>query len=75
MKQSELDKHIWEGWRVSDFIDELKAEVAAIMTGRSWKQPFSNKRELAAWCADNQPYYKKQIPGVVKYFAEMYNIK
>lgn len=32
-------------------------------------------RELADWCRDNQPYYKKRIPEVNSYFARMYNLK
>ena len=45
------------------------------MQGRSWRKPFTSKQELAAWCKDNQPYYKKRIPGVVSYFARLYNLK
>ena len=32
-------------------------------------------QELADWCRDNQPYYKKRIPEVNSYFARMYNLK
>ena len=39
------------------------------------RKPFTSKQELAAWCKDNQPYYKKRIPGVVSYFARLYNLK
>lgn len=44
-------------------------------SGRSWREPFRNKRELADWCRDNQPYYKKRIPEVNGHFARMYNLK
>jgi hypothetical protein len=39
-----------------------------IMMGRSWQRPFQTKEELAQWCKDNQPGYKKHIPEVVTYF-------
>ena len=70
----DMDKDVWEGWTVSDFIHELEPQLDMIMTGGSWKQPFKTKRELQDWCKDNQPYYKKNIPGVVKYFAQKYNL-
>lgn len=69
------DKHVWEGWTVGDFIEELEPLVAMIMDGQSWIEPFKTKQELADWCKDNQPYYKKRIPGVVSYFARLYNLK
>ena len=74
-KAIDLQKHIREGWRVRDFIDSLAPEVERIMSGRSWRKPFTSKQELAAWCRDNQPYYKKRIPGVNNYFARLYNLK
>lgn len=64
----DLDKHVWEGWTVQDFIDELEPLFDQIMSGNSWKKPFKDKAELKAWCIDNQPYYKRYIPGVVEYF-------
>ncbi len=74
-KAIDFQKHIWEGWRVQDFIDSLAPEVERIMTGRSRRKPFATRQELAAWCKDNQPYYKKRIPGVNDYFARLYNLK
>jgi hypothetical protein len=70
-----LEKHIWEGWTVKDFIDELEVVVDMIMTNNSWMKPFASKKELKEWCMDNQPYYKKHIPEVVDYFANYYKIK
>lgn len=75
MNTINYDKHIWEGWTVQDFIDELESTIEQIMRGNSWKSPFKTRKELAKWCTDNQPYYKKVIPEVVKYFAVKYNIK
>ena len=57
-----MDRHIREGWEM-------------IMSGQSWREPFRNKQELADWCRDNQPYYKKRIPEVNSHFARMYNLK
>lgn len=63
-----LDKHIWEGWTVQDFINELEPQFDMIMSGRSWMGKFETKDDLKKWCVYNQPYYKKYIPEVVNYF-------
>ena len=70
-----LNKEIWEGWTVQAFIDELEWSIKAIMSGQSWQAKFQSKAEPKLWCMDNQPYYKKHIPEVVNYFAELYNLK
>ena len=57
-----LDKHIYEGWTVRDFIENLEVTIGY--------QSFTNKQELKDWCKSEQPYYKKYIPEVVNYFAE-----
>ena len=63
-------------WKtVGAFIRELAPQVEMIMSGQSWREPFRNKQELADWCRDNQPYYKKRIPEVNSHFAKMYNLK
>ena len=69
-----LNKHIWEGWTVQDFIDELEPNLDMIQNGNSWHQPFVDKTKLKQWCMDNQPYYKKYIPEVVNYFIKKYKI-
>jgi hypothetical protein len=66
-----LEKHVWEGWRVRDFIDELEPTFNMIMNGQSWQKPFETKDEVKKWCMDNQPYYKKYISDVVNYFWKM----
>jgi hypothetical protein len=66
------NKHIWEGWTVQCFIDELEFSFDMIMKDQ---HPFTTKQEVKEWCMDNQPYYKKYIPEVVKYFTTKYNIK
>ena len=70
----EYNRHIWEGWTVGDFIEELKPEIDLIMTGQSTYKPFKNKKDLAKWCAYYQPYYKSEIPEVVTYFSVLYGI-
>lgn len=70
-----LEKHIWEGWTVQAFIDELEPTFKMIMNNGSWMKPFKNKQEVKDWCKDNQPCYKKHIPEVVNYFFKQYNIK
>ena len=65
-----MDKHIWEGWTVRNFIEELEPTFNMIMRGQSWQKPFKSKEEVKSWCMDNQPYYKKYIPEVVSYFAK-----
>jgi hypothetical protein len=34
-------------------------------------KPFKTKEELKAWCKDNQPGYKKHIPGVYNHFLQL----
>ena len=70
----DLNKDIWEGWTVQIFIDSLEDEIEMIMTNQSWEKPFKTREEFAKWCMDNQPYYKKEIPDVVNYFCNKYNI-
>lgn len=65
-----LDKHIWEGWTVKDFIGELEPQFNQIKKGNSWQKPFKDDKELKQWCMDNQPYYKKHIPEVFNYFKK-----
>ena len=75
MNVEKLNKHIWEGWTVQDFIDELEPTIDMIQTNNSYMKLFKNRAELKAYCMSNQPYYKKYIKEVVDYFAEKYNIK
>jgi hypothetical protein len=64
------DKHIWEGWTVGNFIDELEPTFNMIMKGNSWQKPFKTKEEIKNWCKDNQPFYKKPIKEVNDYFIK-----
>lgn len=65
-----LEKHISEGWRVIDFINDLEPMFNMIMRNQSHVKPFETDNELKEWCKDNQPYYKKHIPEVYQYFKE-----
>ena len=69
------NRHIHEGWTVQHFIDDLEPQLDIIQYGQSWHHPITTLPELKEWCKDNQPYYKKHIPEVVKYFKDKYNIK
>lgn len=61
------DKHIWEGWTVGDFIDDIEAAF-------NYRSKYSNfwksKEDLKKWVKDEQPYYKKHIPEVYNYFLK-----
>ncbi len=58
-KQIDFNKHIWEGWTVGNFINELEPTFRLIMSDRSHIQPFRTKEQIKKWCCDFQPYYKK----------------
>lgn len=71
----DTNKHIYEGWTVQNFIDELEPQLFTTQNGRSWKSPIKTRQELKEWCMSNQPYYKKYIKEVVDYFANKFEIK
>ena len=64
------EKHIWEGWTVGDFIDNIEPIFNMIMRNDSHVKPFTDKQDLKNWVKDNQPYYKKHIPEVANYFIK-----
>jgi hypothetical protein len=66
---------VWEGWTVQDFIDELEPTFDSIMQGKSYTKPPKDDKELKNWLMDNQPYYKKHIPDVFKYFKNKMSSK
>jgi hypothetical protein len=61
------DKHIYEGWTVGDFIDDVEVTF-------NYRSKYSNfwksKEDLKKWVASEQPYYKKHIPEVYNYFLQ-----
>jgi hypothetical protein len=73
MKNINYNKDIYEGWKVIDFIERLEPMFDMVNSGQSWQEPFKNQKELKDWCKDNQPYYKKHIPEVYKYFLDKVN--
>lgn len=66
--------YVYNGWYENDFVDVLEEVLDMIMKGESYIKPFTTKEELTKWIIDNQPYYKKPIPGVINYFCDKYNI-
>ena len=70
-----LERHIWEGWRAIDFIEDIEHSFDTIMQGHSWQKPFKDAEEIKKWCMENQPYYKKHIPEVYNYFLIKANLK
>ena len=68
-----LEKHIYEGWTVKDFIKKLEPMFDMIIKNQSHIEPFKSQDEIKEWCMDNQPYYKKHIPEVYSYFKSKYN--
>lgn len=70
-----MNKHIYEGWTVGSFIANLEPSLDMIMSGKSWIEPFKDKKSMSAWIKDNQPYYKKAIADVNNYFAQKYHLK
>lgn len=71
----DYNRIIYEGWTAKDFIAEPAIQAETVMRGESRREPFRTKKELAEWCREHQPYYKKAIPEVTDYFARMYNLK
>jgi hypothetical protein len=67
------DKHIWEGWTVGDFIDDIEPTFNTIQRSDGFwdhNAGFKSKAELKKWVASEQPYYKKHIPEVYNYFLQ-----
>ena len=66
------NKHIWEGWTVGDFIDEIEPMFDRITSNNTefMQKSFESKQDLKNWVKDNQPYYKKHIPEVYEYFLK-----
>ena len=64
------NKHIWEGWTVGDFIDDIEPTFDMVNGGNAKNWSFPNKKALKSWVASEQPYYKKHIPEVYNYFLK-----
>lgn len=72
MSDIDMDRHVWEGWRVRDFIGELQPQLDYIMEDRRWRKPFESIDDMYKWIRENQPYYKRDIPEVKEYFRRRY---
>lgn len=70
-----LNKEIWEGWKVIDFIEEIEEEVDIFISNSKKRNKTITKQDLKKFCTEHQPYYKKYIPEVINYFINKYNIK
>lgn len=63
------NKHVWEGWTVGDFIQDIEPIFDIVKT------TIRTKEDLRTFVKQNQPYYKKHIPDVYKYFLNKTNLK
>ena len=70
----DLQREVWEGWTVQDFIDNLSDTIEMIMSNKSYIKPFKTKTDMAKFIRENQPYYKKSIREVNDYFAKKYSL-
>ena len=61
-------KHIWEGWTVQDFIDELEVVFKYVVNR------LNTREQLKEWCMSEQPYYKRHIPEVYNHFLAKTNL-
>ena len=73
-----IEKHIWEGWKVIDFINQIEPTLEIILSNHRDsfycdKKPFKSRDEFNSSVKMEQPYYSKYIPGVVSYFARKYD--
>lgn len=68
------NKHIWEGWTVQDFINDLEPTFDRIISNSKdfGTKPFTDDKQIKKWCMDNQPYYKKHIPEVYTHFKKKF---
>ena len=62
------NRHIWEGWTVQDFINEIEVIF------NSWPY-IEDPKKLKDEIKGAQPYYKKHIPEVYKHFKQLNNKK
>lgn len=65
-----LNKEIWEGWTVNDFVDAIEDT----MDNYFEHNKFYTYKDVKETCMYEQPYYKEYIPEVVEYFCNKYNV-
>ena len=61
--KTNLNKHVWEGWTVGNFIEEINPTFDLILKQYGVKH-WENNSGLKEWIKQEQPYYKKHIPEV-----------
>ena len=54
-----LDRVIWEGWTVQNFIDDLEPMIDMIMNYESFIEPFKTKKEISKYIRENQEIWAK----------------
>lgn len=64
----DMERNVYEGWTPIDYIKAIEPEFVM----RHMEKPFTTRKEVAEFCTDRQPYYKKQVPEVIKYFMDKY---
>ena len=72
-KKNNLEKVVYRGKRVIDFINELEPNVERILRAckTQEKTPFNgSKTNLKNWLMDNQEGYNGYIAEVFNYFAQ-----
>lgn len=74
MRTVNYSKHIWEGWTVRDFINDIEYSVDITINDYKSRGIVITKDIISRITSDQQPYYKKIIPDVVNYFCNKYNV-
>ena len=52
-----LNKEIWEGWKIIDFIEEIEEEVDIFISNNKTRNKIITKEDLKKFCTEHQPYY------------------
>ncbi len=60
---TDMNRHIWEGWTVGMFISELAPIVEMIMTGQSWRRPFTLKSGACRVVQGESAFLQETYPG------------
>lgn len=74
MRTANYSKHIWEGWTVRDFINDIEYSVDITINDYKSRGIVITKDIISRITSDQQPYYKRVIPDVVNYFCNKYNV-
>lgn len=74
MRTVNYSKHIWEGWTVRDFINDIEYSVDITINNYKSRGIVITKDIISRITSYQQPYYKRVIPDVVNYFCNKYNV-